>query len=174
MDKIERYRSRIKASIVVDDRGCWIWQKKKARNGYGDFAFGGGKNGRAHRVSYEVFIGPIPHSMDVCHRCDVRACVNPEHLFAGSRSENILDASAKGRVSRTHQKKGSNHPSAKLDENKVTEVLRRLDAGDAKAAIARDFGVSDRIVLLISRGELWRHVPRGRKTASAAQRQMAA
>lgn len=165
----DRASKRIKASVTIDENGCWIWGKSCSRNGYGSFALGGGHNIRAHRASYEVFKGEIPDGLDVCHKCDVRRCVNPDHLFLGTRSENILDASAKGRVSRTHQKKGTEHPSAKLDDAKVREILRRLDAGEAKAVIARDFAVSDRIILLISRNELWRHIPRNRNAPRLVQ-----
>lgn len=157
--KTQRYRDRIRASVVTDERGCWIWQKTISKNGYGTFAFGGGKNGRAHRVSFSVFCAEVPEGLDVCHRCDVRACVNPEHLFLGTRSDNILDASEKNRVSRTHQKKGSTHPAAKLCEADIPAIRSRLKLGHAKVSIARDYGVSDRVVLLIARGEAWRHVP---------------
>lgn len=158
--KLPRFRDRISKSITIDDNGCWIWQKTRSRNGYGTFAFGGGKNGRAHRVSFMAFNGPIPGGLDVCHRCDVRACVNPDHLFLGTRSENILDASRKNRVSRWHQKKGAEHPSAKLTDDDVKSILDQLCRGEAKASIARKFGVSDRSILLISRGDTWRHIER--------------
>lgn len=159
-EKRDRYQRRIRASVVMDERGCWIWQKKRSRNGYGELGYGGGKNARAHRVSYEVFNGPIGERLDVCHRCDVRACVNPAHLFLGTRSDNLRDASAKNRTSRTHQKKGAAHPSAKLTDATVLSILARLKAGEPKARIARSVGVSDRVILLISRGEAWAHIPR--------------
>ncbi|QIB39305.1 hypothetical protein G3A56_15930 [Rhizobium oryzihabitans] len=157
-EKRDIYARRIASSVVIDAAGCWIWQKKKSNNGYGEFAFGGGKNGRAHRVSYFAHIGEIPDGMDVCHRCDVRSCVNPDHLFLGTRSENLIDASKKNRVSREHQKKGSSHPASKLLEADVKEIRSRLSLGHSKASIARSFAVSDRVILLIARGQAWRHV----------------
>jgi hypothetical protein len=157
---LERLRARILASINVDGDGCWIWQKTGGPNGYGTFALGGGNNIGAHRASYAAFNGCIPAGMDVCHKCDVRLCVNPNHLFLGTRAENIRDAAAKQRLSRTHQAKGADHPSAKLDDSAVLEILARLKHGEPKARIARSYGVSDRIVLLIARRELWKHVPR--------------
>lgn len=159
-DKNKRYRDRILASVLLDEAGCWIWQKSKYRNGYGKFAIGGGVVIGAHRASYVAFVGEIPSGLDVCHSCDVRDCVNPEHLFRGTRSENILDASKKNRVSRTHQKRGEANPQAKLDGAKVHEILSRLNNGETKASIARSFSVTDRVVLLISRGQLWKHIER--------------
>lgn len=158
LEKKTDYVRRIALSALIDAHGCWIWQKKLSNNGYGEYAFGKGKNGRAHRVSYFAHVGEIPDGMDVCHRCDVRACVNPDHLFLGSRSDNLQDASRKRRLSRTHQKKGSAHPASKLREEDIPVIRRRLETGHPKARIARDYGISDRVVLLIARGEAWRHV----------------
>lgn len=158
--QITRYRVRIADSVHKTATGCWLWTKSRSHNGYGRFALGGGKDARAHRISYAVFVGPIPPKIDVCHQCDVRACVNPTHLFLGTRSENILDAASKGRVSRDHQFKGSAHPSAKLTEDDIPEILQRLAEGHTKASIARAYGVTARVILLIARGLLWTHVRR--------------
>lgn len=158
--KSAAYRAKIQSSVTINVDGCWIWGKSKAWNGYGRFSLGGGKAKGAHRVSYAVFVGEAIEGLDVCHRCDVRDCVNPEHLFLGTRSENILDASAKNRVSRTHQVKGSKHPSSKLTEQDVGQILNRLQSGESKKHLSGVFGVSQRVILLIARGELWKHVPR--------------
>ena len=86
---------------------CWIWQGWKDRCGYGCTQFGCGRKSRvgkvkkAHRVSYEFYVGPIPKGMYVCHKCDTPACVNPEHLFLGSQKDNMADCSSKGRI-KTH------------------------------------------------------------------------
>ena len=154
------HKERLLSSISVNENGCWIWQKSKSQNGYGSFALGGGSNARAHRISYQCFIGEIPENFDVCHKCDVRDCVNPSHLFVGTRSENILDASKKGRLSRNHQLKGSDHPSSKLTELDVRSIIKNLRDGQSKKSLSRQFGVSQRVILLIARNESWKHVNR--------------
>ncbi len=75
---------------------CWIWVGGKSLNGYGKF-FLNGKLTEAHRASYAIFRGVIPPNMCVCHTCDNPCCVNPKHLWLGTRSDNMQDMLAKGR-----------------------------------------------------------------------------
>lgn len=90
---IENVRRDLFARVNKDANGCWLWTGAMRADGYGVL-----RSRPAHRVSYEVFVGPIADDMVICHRCDVRNCVNPEHLFQGTQRENILDASSKGRL----------------------------------------------------------------------------
>jgi len=77
---------------------CWLWQGAKVgQGGYGNFGVDK-KHHLAHRVSYELANGPIPDGMWVLHRCDNPPCVNPDHLFLGTRSDNMKDAHQKGRI----------------------------------------------------------------------------
>jgi hypothetical protein len=77
--------------------GCWLWTGSAHVRGYGSMKIDY-RTVRAHRLSYEMANGPIPAGAVVCHRCDTPACVRPDHLFIGGQSENMLDASAKGRL----------------------------------------------------------------------------
>jgi len=83
--------------LVKRSDGCWLWIGTKAPNGYGSFSLHGGKV-LAHRFSYMQAFGAISENMQVCHRCDIRDCVRPDHLFLGTQSDNMRDASAKKRM----------------------------------------------------------------------------
>jgi len=84
------------------DQECWLWTGSKVNRGYGQFKFTPTKNISAHRSAYLLMIGEIPDGLHVCHKCDVKTCVNPSHLFLGTGEENHEDKRLKGRARNQH------------------------------------------------------------------------
>lgn len=137
---------------------CWYWVGGRSYIGYGKVAAArnyGSKEIAAHRLSWELFNGPVPDSFKVLHRCDVRACVNPAHLFLGSQADNVADMVAKGR-DRQIPLHGEANPQARLTTEQVRSIRVASEAGEAQGAIARRFGVAVMTVNRIVRGATWR------------------
>lgn len=130
--------------------GCWLWLGAFDTGGYGHIGINR-KMRIAHRVSYEMYKDKIPEGQNVCHSCDNRACVNPDHLFLGTHQENMADRNIKGR-----QSKGSTHGPAKLTEAKVVEI--RSAKGVSQRALAAQYGVSRSAVVDILKGKNWAHL----------------
>jgi len=143
-------------SKVDKSDGCWLWTAAKSSGGYGQFSVGD-RMQKAHRVAWELTHGPIPkgdgyHGTCVLHRCDVRACCNPSHLFLGSNAANVADKVAKGRQAHLH---GEAHCRSKLTEAWVTEIRA---ASGTQEVIAARFGISRQQVSKIRTGHSWAHL----------------
>lgn len=124
--------------------GCWLWEGSIHKHtGYGQLAMPGGVPIRAHRLSYQLFKGTIPKGLDVRHTCDVRPCVNPDHLLLGTRKQNMDDAASRGRIAR-----GFKLPHTKVSDEQRAAIV--LDTREHKA-IAVDYGITSSNVCLIKR-----------------------
>ncbi len=133
-----------------DGKSCWFWKSGLDKDGYG--AIGARyRHYRAHRVSYLLEYGNYADELCVLHHCDNRACVNPKHLFLGTRVDNNADATAKGRMAGRE-----NHSQSKLSEYDVDRIRGMYSQGYKQKEIARVFDVDPSNVSRIVRRETWR------------------
>lgn len=116
---------------------CWLWTGAVQGYGYGDTSSRLAPNRLAHRWSWLLHHGEIPHDLCVLHKCDVRRCVRPTHLFLGTQADNIADKVAKGR-----QARGERNGNARLRDAQYDEIVRRAGAGEGNSDIARSLGIS--------------------------------
>lgn len=146
---------RFMAKVGKADTGCWLWLSSTSRTGYGTFWLD--KRVRpAHRVSFLLHGGDFTTMQKwVLHRCDVKLCVNPAHLYAGDINDNARDASARGQ-----QVRGGQVAQARLTATQVSEIREsNLSQAGVTQALAARFGVSYDAVRDASDRRTWRHVP---------------
>lgn len=174
----ERFESKVDRSGGAS--ACWLWLGAGQRYGHVRVKRNGSwSTESAHRVAYELERGDIPAGLEVCHRCDNPKCVNPSHLFLGTRAENAADMVAKGRHAtgaRCRQKnpargdrngsrlyperlaRGERNARSRLSESVVRDMRERYAAGTSQGALAREYGVMQSTVSKVVLRQAWRHV----------------
>jgi hypothetical protein len=143
--------------IPEPNSGCWLWTGHGLPWGYGSFALGvpRGESVLAHRASYHFYVGPIPDGLLILHRCDVPACVNPDHLFPGTEADNAHDMILKGRGHPAPLHQGSGHWNVALTEEIVREIR---STADSARSLAERLGVTPWTIYDIRSRRSWRHV----------------
>jgi len=133
--------------------GCWEWAGVKNKGGYGRVRAGEWRENYAHRVAYFWAHGEPLGEVCVLHRCDNPPCVNPLHLFPGTRGDNAADRVAKGRCAR-----GESQGASVLNPADVASIRKRRRSGATLRAIAAEFGVSRGTIHNVVRGRSWGHI----------------
>lgn len=147
----------LKSKSTVMPSGCVDWTGGYLMpNGYAVVRIGPRKDGKrilVHRLSYKLSVGEIPEGMHVCHHCDNRRCINPDHLFLGTNYDNILDRMKKGR---SHGNKGEAHPFVKLTAEQVLKI--RTD-DRPYAVIGAEYGITPQHAGRVRRAKNWKSLP---------------
>jgi len=138
-------------SRKCSDSDCVLWTGDTSKNGYGRL-FWKRKSHRVHRLVWEIHNGPIPAGMLICHRCDVRFCINPTHLFLGTNADNTADMIRKGRL---RVAKGEESGHAKLTEQAVRAIRF---SRTPRSVLAEKFGVTVTTIGDILHRKSWRHL----------------
>lgn len=131
--------------------GCWLWSGAQTGGGYGTLHVRP-RTVSAHRLSWEMAKGPIPDGLFALHKCDTPACVNPDHLFLGTKADNARDKARKGRC---HDNGGERHGMAKLTAFQVACIRVRLGEGQPQRRIAEEFGVCQTTISAIATRRAW-------------------
>lgn len=122
--------------VDISEAGCWEYKLKLRSNGYARITFMR-ESWYAHRLSYFAFNGDIPEGLDVCHKCDNRKCCNPNHLFLGTRKDNMNDC-----VNKNRQAKGFSLPQTKLSMTDKAKISEMAKSGIKYKYIARKFDIT--------------------------------
>lgn len=161
---------------TISPSGCWEWTGAVHRLGYGYFQYSGKKY-----PAHWIHMAPRPKGKEACHKCDNKRCINPNHLWWGTRSENMQDMVSKKRynlksklkhVHVMHQKRprpsGEANGNHKLTSKDVLIIMTQIESGKTQQSIAEDFGIADSLVSRIKNGVRWSSVTGVQKTGGKA------
>jgi hypothetical protein len=145
VDPIERFWLRVEKT-----ESCWNWLGSTEKDGYGrlDIKY---KHYRAHVFSWTLHNGPVPDGLFICHKCNNRRCVNPDHLYAGTPKENAIDTMRSGNCA-----VGEGNGNSQLNETSVKAILN-----DERpyGKIAKDYGTTETTIYNIKNRKTWKHIP---------------
>lgn len=141
-------------TLLPNDNGCMLWIGIINKLGYGTMAKCMGYN-TIHRYSYFLHYGEFNKKLHVLHKCDIRNCVAPDHLFLGTHQDNMNDMIKKGRL---NNRNGENASNIKLTKIQVSEIRKRLANGDTHISIANDFKVHKTTITAINIGRNWKEL----------------
>ena len=135
---------------------CWEWKASRNPTGYGSYIvfIEGKREQRAHRVAFFYATGIAPAEKHVLHKCDNRACCNPDHLYLGTHQQNMDDRWARNKNSI----RGAAHPLAKLTETDVVSIRHQYSQGRGLSDLGREFNVSPQAIFAIVRRVTWKDV----------------
>ena len=165
----DKYRYRFWSYVnVCGPDECWEWKGCKFPSGYGCFGFNY-KAVRAHRFCWSLVFGNPAPGLFVCHSCDNKACVNPNHLWLGTPQDNSSDMVKKGRQasgdrngSRIHplsRPRGELHSRSKLTEKQVLYIRQAYSSGEmSQRKMAKLFNVNRKVIFDIIRRKIWKHI----------------
>ncbi|SRR6266404_7079258 len=148
---------------MIPEAGCWLWTGAITNCGYGLFNLFG-TNVSAHRAAWRLFRGEIPSDKHVLHRCDVKCCVNPEHLYIGTPADNAKDAFARGqrptgdghwRRRMPERQRGNDAAHRTLTEDQVREIRK---SNETQMWLAKKYGVSQAQISRIILCQSWKHL----------------
>jgi hypothetical protein len=148
---IEEFTADFLARLKHDKTGCWLWTGPVSWKGYGESTYGGQGRIRAHRASWIIHNGEVPDGLWVLHKCDVRLCCNPAHLYLGRITDNTRDAMERNRVAR-----GPRNAASKLDADAVLHIR---SSDETCRALAKKYGVSATAISKVKTSKNWAHIP---------------
>ncbi len=149
--KMETKESLLSYTLLEPSTGCRIWQRGKATSGHGMVSHDGSQV-YTHRLMFYFEHGYFPVlPMQVLHRCNDASCIEPSHLYEGSKEQNIQDACAAGH-------RNTITPDGVMNPDKVRAIRKRRAEGATCDQIGKEFGISSSNASAISRRHTWRNV----------------